>query len=284
MSTKRPGAFNLAAAAAIFALLCAPAEARNVQLMAAGGGQVRAFVVGINAYSSIRPLKGAVADARDLETTLKSAGVADLTVLIDADATRKNFETGMQRLIDVSMTDDLAIISFAGHASQAPELVKGSETDGMDEVFLLSPFELTGPGNAEVIIDDEMNHWLLQLARKRVDVLYIADTAHGGGMLDASLPPDDLADVTFLAAGDKYSKGLEVRLPGAPTLRGALSYAVARSIDGGQDGAVTRQQLFGFARQIAYQYSETKQTIVTEPAGDAAKLDKVVFRLKGSGE
>jgi hypothetical protein len=280
MSTKRPSAFNLVAV--IFVLLCAPAEARNVQLVAAGGGQVRAFVVGINAYSSVRPLKGAVADARDLETTLKSAGVSDLTVLIDADATRKNFQAAMQRLIDVSMTGDLVIISFAGHGSQAPELVKGSETDGMDEVFLLSQFASTGPGTAELIVDDEMNHWLLQLVRKKVDVLYIADTAHGGGMLDRGLPPDDLADVTFLAAGDKYSKSAEVKIPGAPTLRGALSYAIARSIDGGEDGAVQRRQLFGFSRQIAYQYSETKQTIETEPSGEAAKLDKVVFRLKVS--
>ncbi len=297
----------------------AAAEARNVQVVAAGGGQVRALVVGINEYSSrsVPTLKGAAADARDLETTLRSAGVSDLTVLIDTNATRRSFEATMNRLIDASRTGDLVIISFAGHGSQQPELVKGSETDGMDEIFLLSGFAGAGPGTVERIIDDEMNHWLLQLAKKKVDVLYIADTCHGGGMMrspdfrsgevsyrfvpismdpqgdkltpistvaDANLSPDDLPDVTFLAAVNKQSKAPEVSIPGNATLRGALSYAVARSIGEGQDGAVTRQQLFGFARQITYQYSQTKQTITTEPAGNAAKLDKIVFRLKVSGE
>jgi Caspase domain len=300
-------------------LLPVSVKAKNVQLVAAGGGQVRALVVGINEYSSrsIPTLKGAVADARDLETTLRAAGVRDLTALIDATATRQSFETAMDRLVDASRPGDLVIVSFAGHGSQAPELVGGSEADGMDEIFLLSGFDTAGLGTKERVIDDEINHWLLQLAKKNVDVLYIADTCHGGGMLrspdfrsgdvsyrfvaismdpqddklspistvaDAKASPDDLPNVTFLGAVNKLSKAPEVNIPGNATLRGALSYAVARSIDGGRDGAVTRQQLFGFARQITYQYSQTKQTIATEPTGNGAALDKVVFRLKVSGE
>jgi hypothetical protein len=305
------------------AMLQAPsemAEARTVQLVAPGGGQVRALVVGINEYAarSIPTLRGAVADARDIETTLRSAGVSDLAVLIDANANRRNFESAINRLVDVSKAGDLVIISFAGHGSQEPELVKGSEIDGMDEIFLLSGFDRSGPGSVERIIDDEMNHWLSQLNKKQVDVLYVADTCHGGGMLrepdfrsgqlsyrdggkitvsllgdelkpistiaDATLTPDDLPNVTFVAAVDKFSKAPEVTVPGNTTLRGALSYAVARSISGGNEGAVTRGQLFGFSRQIVYQYSQTKQVIATEPGGSAAKLDKVVFRLKVNGD
>ncbi len=307
-------------AAAVLPLLAATAEARNVKLVAAGGGQVRALVVGINEYASrsVPTLKGAAADARDLETTLRAAGVSDLTALIDADATRRNFETAINRLVDVSRAGDLVIITFAGHGSQQPELVKGSEVDGMDEIFLLSKFDRAGPGTAERIIDDEMNHWLAQLNKKQVEVLYIADTCHGGGMsraadfrsgelsyrdggqvsisaledqlkpistaADARLSPDDLPNVTFLAAVDKFTKAPEVKVPGNPTLRGALSYAVARSISEGNDGAVTRGQLFGYTRQIAYQYSQMKQNIATEPQGSAAKLDRPVFRLQVSGE
>jgi Caspase domain. len=115
-------------AAAVLPLLAATAEARNVKLVAAGGGQVRALVVGINEYASrsVPTLKGAAADARDLETTLRAAGVSDLIALIDADATRRNFETAINHLVDVSRAGDLAIITFAGHGSQQPELVKGS--------------------------------------------------------------------------------------------------------------------------------------------------------------
>jgi hypothetical protein len=308
------------AAGLVVQLLAAAAEAKTVQLLAPGGGQVRALVVGINNYrsGSIPTLKGALADAEDLETTLGAVGVSDLKVLKKpTEVTRQNFIDAMNRLVDVSRSGDLVIISFAGHGMQTPELVKGSESDGNDEVFLLYGFDVTGKATAERIVDNEMNHWLLQLQKKKVDVLFVADTCHGGGKArspdlrsrqpsyrlapismeakadeiaaistesDARLTPNDLPDVTFLAAVDKQSKAPEVNISGNVTLRGALSYAVARAIGDGQDGAVTRQQLFGYARQITYQYSEFNQLITTEPAGAVAKLDKVVFRLKVSGE
>src|SRR4051812_41242716 len=114
-------------AVAVLPWLGATADAKkSFQLLAPGGGQVRALVVGVNDYTgrSIPTLKGAVADARDLEATFRAAGVSDLTVLIDADATRRNFETAINRLINNSKTGDLVFISFAGHGSQQPELVK----------------------------------------------------------------------------------------------------------------------------------------------------------------
>jgi hypothetical protein len=67
------------------------------------------------------------------------------------------------------------------------------------------------------------------------------------------------------------------------TKRGALSYAIARAIEEGRNGPMTRQRLFGFSRQVAYQYTETRQSIATEPQGGGAKLDQVVFRLKTDG-
>lgn len=304
------------AAGLVVSLLSVAAEANSVRLVAPGGGQVRALVVGLDHYKSraIPTLKGAVSDARDLEGTLRSVGVADVTVLIEENVTRRNFEAGINRLIDASRSGDLVIISYAGHGSQTPELVKGSEVDGMDEVFLLNGFESVGDNTKERIVDDEMNHWLLALQKKKVDVLFVADTCHGGGMMrapdfragvlsyryvtvdlepqgdklkqpastvsDARLSSDDLPDVTFLAAVNKQSKAPEVSIPGNATLRGALSYAVARAMSYEADGPVTRQELFGYARAVTYHHSQTKQTITTEPAGSTAKLDKVVFLRK----
>ncbi|MGE0285361.1 MAG: caspase family protein [Bradyrhizobium sp.] len=302
-----------------FATATGSATARTVQISAPGGGEVRALVIGINSYSSpgIATLKGAVADARDLEATLQAVGVTDLKVLIELQANRKNVIAAMDRLIDASKAGDLVIISFAGHGSQQPELVKGSESDGMDEIFLLSGFASKGSGTAERIIDDEINAWLIRLKGKGADVLFIADTCHGGGLprrpdlrvaeemtyrlaltgpiqddeltpisktTDARLTTADLPNVTFLAAVDKHSKAPEVVIPGNVTKRGALSYAVARTIEKGRGGNVSRAMLFGAARQIAYQYSNTQQTIYTEPSNERKALDKVVFKLKVSGE
>lgn len=271
-----------AAFAASCQLFSLAAEAKSVKILsAAENGQVRALVIGINEYRSrtIPTLKGALADAQDLQKTLSGAGVNDLTMLPrdlkSPEVTRRDVEIEMSRLIEQSKAGDLVFISFAGHGGQQPELIKGSEVDGMDEIFRLSGFENVGAGTAERIVDDEVNHWLRAFNAKGVDVLLVADIPHAGGFSD---PADDLPRVTFLGAVNKFSKMPEVKIPGQATLRGALSYAVARLIDTGADGPVTRTQLFGYARQLTYQYSETRQTIVTEPSGPA-KLDEVVFRI-----
>ena len=295
--------------------LSGAADAKTLQISPPGDGQVRALVIGIDRYRNVPPLKGAAADARDIASVLKGAGVSDLTVLIDEDASRRNIDSAMARLMEAAAPGDLVFLSLAGHGATAPERVKGSEPDGNDEIFLLAGFSPSGRGNAERVVDDEFNGWLSRLNSKGVDVLFVADTCHGGGMArrpqfgaeeqsyrfagtvqldrdentpvtgiaDPHVKPADLPHVTFVAGADKYNKVPEVRIPGIATKRGALSYAVARAIDEGRDGPVTRQQLFGFSRQVAYQYAETRQSIATEPQGADAKLDRVVFRLRTNG-
>ncbi|EGP09593.1 hypothetical protein CSIRO_0751 [Bradyrhizobiaceae bacterium SG-6C] len=314
MFWKFPYRPTLAVALWVLVLGCS-AFARSIQLLPPGeGGQVRAVIVGIDKYKNYKNLLGAVADARDIQRTLTLAGVTDLVVLIDQDATRQRFESAMGRIVEVSTPGDLVVVSFAGHGAQMPEQVKGSEADGMDEVFLLAGFSEHGSGTSERILDDELHSWMSRLDKKGVNVLFIADTCHGGGLMrkpdfraadisyrwagtvsliddslkpvsteqDASLTVNDLPNVTFLAAVDKYSKAPEVFISGSATKRGALSYAFARSIDRGQNGAVTRGQLFKFARQLTYQYSQTQQSISTEPSRGG--LDKPIFRLSVSGE
>lgn len=268
--------------AVVCLLFSVAAEAKSVKITpAAENGRVRALVIGIDEYSGIPRLQGAFADAEDLNKALVAAGVSDVTMLPrdgkNAAVTRRDVETEMNRLLAQSKAGDLVFISFSGHASQFPELIKGSEVDKFDEAFLLSGFSITGAGATERIIDDEINRWLKQLVRNGVDVLLVADTNHGGGLLDANPKTDDLSRVTFLAAGDEAAMVPEVAIPGEPTTRGALSYAVARAIGRGGSGPVTRAEIFGYARELTYQYSETKQVIATEPGG-STNLDRVVFR------
>jgi hypothetical protein len=157
-----------------------------------------------------------------------------------------------------------------------------------------------------------MKHYLAKLEAKDVDVVFIADTSHGGGLIRkpdpragelsyrtsaigaaaqalldvVSDPADALRDdssfkrVTFLAAVDRFSKAPEVDIPGQPTKRGALSYAVARAIEGklAWKDQLTRGSLFGYTRQIVAQYARQKQTIVTEPIGSTGSLDAAVWR------
>jgi hypothetical protein len=302
--------------ATLLALLVSPVRAES-RLLPAADGTVRALVVGIDKYAAKRWLKGAVADARDLAGSLRRLGVTDITVLIDEQATRAAIVSAMDRFVRDAKPNDLVFISFAGHGTRLPELVKNSKPDHMDEVYVLTRFDETiAKGARERIHGPEMKRWLLQLGKKGVDVLFVADTCHGGGLTRSADPrdqalsyreinvgallQDDLAPevtiadatadqsalphVTFLAAADPNSKVPEVKIQGQATLRGALSYAVARALEGAADhsgkGVVTRRDLIEYASQAVYQFSETKQRIYYEPTRQGA-LDAVVFRDTG---
>ncbi|WP_092783862.1 caspase family protein [Rhodospira trueperi] len=150
----------------------------------AGGGAsasasgMRALIVGIDAYEHITPLDGAVNDARSIQDSLSALGVKDITVLLNADASRDAIMAAWADLIDRSAPDDLLFITYAGHGSQLPERRPGTEEDGKDEVFLLARFSEAAPNNGERIVDDEISE-LLEKAQDRT-VVFIADSCHSG--------------------------------------------------------------------------------------------------------
>ena len=93
----------------------------------------------------------------------------------------------------------------------------------------------------------------------------------------------DLDRTTFLAAVDRSTKAPEVRIPGIDGLRGALSYAFARAIEGNadidHDGKVTLKELFTNVRQVVYQLSDQRQNVVTMVAPRRARLRSMICWL-----
>ena len=87
------------------------ATAQPTVLRGPGEGQVRALVVGIDAYRHVRPLKGAVPDAKDIETSLRRTGVADVTTLIDDAADRDSVLRAVNALLSRTMSGDLVLLS-----------------------------------------------------------------------------------------------------------------------------------------------------------------------------
>jgi len=307
--------FRPLAAAGVIAGAAAFAGAAAAQadvLRPAQGGEVRALVIGIDAYQFVPQLRGAVADARDLETTLRRNGVTDVTALYDRAADRAGVMRALDQLVARSQPGDLVVLTIAGHGVQEPEHVKGSQPDGLDDVFVLAGFNpKTASGSQQRIIGTEFNHVIKQFEARGAHVMFVADACHGGGLAreldpraaemsyrqaprytlavddlkpistasDAFLSELDFKQTEFLAAVDRRTKAPEVRVPGVPGFRGALSYAVARAFDGAadenQDGAVTQQELFDYVRQVAYQLSDQRQNVVT--AGPADVAPDVVF-------
>src|SRR5262249_62189431 len=99
----------------IFSSILAPgAAAQMPTIRAPQGGEVRALVIGIDAYQFVPPLRGAVADARDIEQTLRRQGVTDVTALYDAAADRATVMRTLSQLVQGRQTGGLVVRSLAG--------------------------------------------------------------------------------------------------------------------------------------------------------------------------
>jgi Caspase domain len=154
-----------------------------------GGGTIRALVTGIDHYPNLSEqdqLGGAAADAQDVAAAMRRVGVADITLLLDTAATRAAFTDAMEALIQNAAAGDLIIVTFAGHGMQEQERVPGSKPDGKNEEFILSLIGSQGPDTAERILDDEIFDWLKRLAAKGAEIIFVADSCHGGGMTKAA--------------------------------------------------------------------------------------------------
>jgi hypothetical protein len=263
----------------------------------------------------VSPLEGAVAAAQDIESALKRVGVQDVTTLINEQVDRASLLRELDGLVQRTQRNDLVILSIAGHGTQEPERVKGSQPDGMDSIFLLPNFETTRAGSTQRVVGSEFHHYIKKLEAKGARVLFVADTCHGGGMardIDPraeemsfrqvtryTIPVDDLKPVStpqeaflteldfdrtaFLAAVDRKTKAPEVRIPGIQGFRGALSYAVARAIEGqadvDKDGKITLKELFTYVREIVYQLSDQRQNPVTVSSPSRNIEKDVAFML-----
>jgi hypothetical protein len=286
----------------------------SLRLQNPDGGAVRSLIIGIDVYQHVRQLKGAVADALDIEKSLRTMGIGDVTTLINAGASRENIMQAIKDLVQRTGPNDLIVLSIAGHGAQEPETVKGSEPDGIENVFLLPGFELTARGSKQRILGSEFNHFIRQFESRGAKVLFVADTCHGGGLAreidpraeemsfrqvptytllvdqlkpvtddQESLTDLDLDKTTFLAAVDRNTKAPEIRIPGIDGFRGALSYAVARAFEGSaddnHDGKVTLKELFANVRQVVYQLSDQRQNIVTKTSPGRPIDRDVVYQL-----
>ena len=138
------------------------------------------LVIGVNDYEHLPVLNGAVNDARDIATALTTTGVSDVTLLLDGDATREAVLNAWNDITTRAEPGDTVIFSYAGHGGQEVERVPGNEADGLDEVFLLAGFQVNAAGNAERIVDDELNRMFA--SAPHLKIIFVADSCHSGTM------------------------------------------------------------------------------------------------------
>ncbi|MEM7544014.1 MAG: caspase family protein [Pseudomonadota bacterium] len=282
---------------ALFApALCACLWASEADAKAAYG-----VVIGIDDYLNVTDLEGAVNDANDIAGALRRRD-ADVIVLTDEDATRSNVVGAMRAQLAKAVAGDVVIFTYAGHGVQLAEALIGDEADGQDESFALHGFANAGPGAAERLRDNDIA-MILQEAPDGVSILFVADSCHSGTMTRAPVPgvdlgktrflelgpieddplpppdkasfqvgPETLSHVVFAAAARDHELTPEVIIDGQR--RGALSWSMARAIEGaadGGDGETSLEDLRSFVRAEVRGWSGARQTPDVELGGAEAE-------------
>lgn len=145
---------------------------------AALAGTQRALLIGVSEYeAALTPLAGARNDVmliRELLVQKYGFDSANIRIMLDGQATRDEILRAISELADSASTDDIVLIHYSGHGSQAPDDT-GDEPDGFDETIL--PHDARTPGVPD-ITDDELNRLIGRF--RSHSVIVILDSCHSG--------------------------------------------------------------------------------------------------------
>jgi len=168
---------------------------------AAAAGVKRALIVAISDYAPKGPggsdLVGCDKDAERMEKLLTEKfgfRAANITQLLDTQATRAAIEDAITRLGDASGPNDSVVLYYSGHGAQVPDL-DGDEDDGWDEALVgADPVgegaQTTETRLARYVTDDKIAELLRRFKTSNVTVIF--DSCHSGTAVrdaGAELPP-----------------------------------------------------------------------------------------------
>lgn len=290
---------SVAAVLSLCGLFCSPvAQAK-----------VHALVVGIDQYAYLPPLRGGVNDARDIANSLQQLPGSEVSLLLDGGADFTAIHDAWFDILKRTRPGDTVVFSYAGHGSRVPEMVPGSEADGLDDVFVLSDYADNAQGRQQLIRDNQLYEWFSAAEGLGIQLLFIADSCHSGTMTraadsrvvglrtrradidfaaglaeetvvnlgaaakgSAQIARSDLPFLTFLSAGLESQQIPELvikSLGGEDSTRGALSFVVARALEGeadlNQDGLLSRAELRHYVLENVSVLSERQQTPELSP-------------------
>ena len=142
----------------------------------------RALLIGIDKYQNVSPLNGPVNDAKEMANFITGSGSfqgADIQLLLDAEATKKNILAAVEKwLIEGTGPGDEAFLFYSGHGFQQPDM-DGDEADRLDETLVPVDAFVDGGGNVKrMITDDELGVLLARLSGRRVRI--VVDACHSG--------------------------------------------------------------------------------------------------------
>lgn len=234
---------------------------------------VFAVIIGVAAYTHMRPLNYTDDDAYRMYAFLKSpeGGALDddhISILIDESATLSNIKYTMEQVFGRAGPNDLIMLYYSGH--------------GHEDAFL--PIDFDGFRNKlyhEEIIG------LLHRSRAKYK-LCIADACYSGGMLAArGRGPDEITQdfydkLSQAAPGTALimsSKSDETSLESKGLRQGVFSHFLIRGLKGeadrNQDGYIDITELFNFVSYQVQAYTQRRQSPLIEGDYDRKMLVSV---------
>jgi len=250
-----------------------------------GAGKRYAVCVGISEYSHDRvpTLKVSHLDAQRMAAALKDqCGVADVTLLSNAEATREAVEKAIFRELPAkTRPGDTVFLFFSGHGGRTAD-TNGDEADGYDEYLVPHDGVLGRPET--MILDDTFARWIRELDGRRVAIILdncysggASKGAKGVGSMPARSGPLDFFDGELARTKDLGQRGTMViaacqanqiawEMPTADQ-GSVLTYNLLRSLaqpaaDANRDGKFSLGEVFRFVRGPVAEY--VRQTFSAE--------------------
>lgn len=147
----------------------------------------RALLIGINRYRIPgADLRGCVNDVKNMQGVLTSMygfAKADITALLDYDATKKNMQAAIKALVASGKKGDTLLLHYSGHGANVPD-ANGDEADKRDEILCPTDLDWKDP-----LTDDWLRATIDKL-KPGVNLTIVMDCCHSGSNTRAILPPD----------------------------------------------------------------------------------------------
>jgi hypothetical protein len=132
----------------------------------------KAVCVGINDYPGDgNDLRGCVNDANDWASLLKEVyGFEDVTLLLDADASREAMMGALRDLVEGGSNGDILVYTYSGHGTWVYDGADADESDNRDEALC---------AHDDIIVDDEIRE-VLAGNTSGAHLTVISDSCHSG--------------------------------------------------------------------------------------------------------
>ncbi|AVF02943.1 MULTISPECIES: caspase family protein [Devosia] len=281
-----------------------------------GSAEIKALVVGIDDYAHKQALRGSVNDARDLVAVLGAVPETEVTILTNGEATRAAFERAWETILASATAGDTVLLSFSGHGIRVPQREGAMTTpDGFEKGFLLHGYH-EQLASEEILRDEHLYDLFESADRKGVEVVFVADACHAGAAVRGtdprapklpfkfqrfetetviSAPPPSapaarppIAGLTVFSATVEQMAVHEVLVDGQ--YRGALTYAVARGLEGAardESGVVTAASLRQYVAPLVRLLSQNRQvpqSTIPEPQRVILSVDTTHIPAQASAE